>query len=573
MHGLQCDRSLGWDTTISSDHIREWKNIARQINSSQEISLPRFVGRREGKFRLVVCSDSSKLAYGVVVYIQDLESSKVSFLMAKNRIVNKSLESKSIPSLEFQGLVLAVETSVDLLEELSGPMNLSPIDIKETVVYCDSMVSLHWLHSYSEKLDKMNKQSVFILNRLKKVVELCDKFPITFKYVAGLDNPADLITRPVSYNTLIKSNYYDGPKVLHNQSSIIEVDHFEFVVPKKSGLPEDIVRNCYSGSVLTNSDEEKVECLERLSIDLDLTRFSSLDKVYAVLGVVKSFISKLKDKLRHKRSTKSCPILENENKFRLLKIVILDEQKKFYPEIFEYFNKNKPRLKDIPELVSRLNIFPDEFGLLRVKSKFARKNSTLDFPILLHKSSLLSKLIILNIHSKLSHAGCYSVLSEMRKQFWIVQGFSAVKKVVRECIHCKKFNAKPLNVNQSSYRDFRMNPSQIPFNYCYLDYLGPFQVHSGENKVKVWLLIVTCMWTRAINLKVCYDLSLHYFLRAFQLHTFDYGVPSYCISDMGSQIVAGANVIQSFLADEEVRSYFESHNIKTLKFEQINLSR
>lgn len=53
-----------------------------------------------------------------------------------------------------------------------------------------------------------------------------------------------------------------------------------------------------------------------------------------------------------------------------------------------------------------------------------------NFPILLNKKSTLAKLIIMEYHEKMAHAGCYSVLSEMRKKFWIPHYFPQSKIIL-----------------------------------------------------------------------------------------------------------------------------------------------
>ena len=60
MHELQCDKSLGWDDILSEARLKLWRNISRQANASAPVKLPRFVGRRDGQYNLVACSDSSK---------------------------------------------------------------------------------------------------------------------------------------------------------------------------------------------------------------------------------------------------------------------------------------------------------------------------------------------------------------------------------------------------------------------------------------------------------------------------------------------------------------------------------
>lgn len=125
-----------------------------------------------------------------------------------------------------------------------------------------------------------------------------------------------------------------------------------------------------------------------------------------------------------------------------------------------------------------------------------------------------------------------------------------------------------LKTNQSSYREFRVNPPNIPFRAIFLDYLGPFFVKERKSRVKVYILLFTCLWSRSINLKVCYDLSVEGFLRAFQLHIYDFGVPEICHSDLGSQIVAGASIISEFLKDSGSLNFFKEKGIDPLSFTQ-----
>ena len=112
------------------------------------------------------------------------------------------------------------------------------------------------------------------------------------------------------------------------------------------------------------------------------------------------------------------------------------------------------------------------------------------------------------MHRKLSHAGFYTLLSELRKEFWIPQCFSTVKKAIKTCTHCRRYNRRTIKLNQSPYREFRLHPSNIPFRTMFMDYLGPFWIRWNGSKKKVWLLCISCLWSRAINLKVCLDLTV-----------------------------------------------------------------
>ena len=49
---------------------------------------------------------------------------------------------------------------------------------------------------------------------------------------------------------------------------------------------------------------------------------------------------------------------------------------------------------------------------------------------------------------------------------------------------------------------------------------------------------------------------------------FEYGIPEYCVSDLGSQIVSGPHTIQDYLKDSDTQNYFVENGIKPILFEQ-----
>ena len=67
MHELQGMKELGWDTKLPAEKYKEWGNIVKQLNSSPNIFINRFVGERGDQFKLIAFTDSSKLMYGCVI--------------------------------------------------------------------------------------------------------------------------------------------------------------------------------------------------------------------------------------------------------------------------------------------------------------------------------------------------------------------------------------------------------------------------------------------------------------------------------------------------------------------------
>ena len=109
-------------------------------------------------------------------------------------MVNTQLESKSIPSLEFNAISLEVETLIEIQRDLAGESCIQPIHIIEMNIYTDSICSLCWLNAFSSKMDEMQKSIVFVKNRIEHICRLFARFPITFGFIAGKENPADKVT-------------------------------------------------------------------------------------------------------------------------------------------------------------------------------------------------------------------------------------------------------------------------------------------------------------------------------------------------------------------------------------------
>ena len=125
-----------------------------------------------------------------------------------------------------------------------------------------------------------------------------------------------------------------------------------------------------------------------------------------------------------------------------------------------------------------------------------------------------------------------------------------------------------MKLTQNSYPEFRLEETEIPFSRIFVDYAGPYYVYQNKVKTKVWLLILSCLYTRAINLKVCVDMTANEFVKSLQLHSFEFGVPNLVMSDSGSNLIAGSKTIESFLDDHSTAKYFRENNTKVLSFQQ-----
>ena len=556
MQTLQNERDLGWDICLSTSWLSTWKNICNQLNNAPEVSIPRYVGNRDSEFELLAYVDASKQIYGAVLYLREISTGKTSFLFSKNRLLNKTLAEKSIPTLELLAIDFGTKLLIDTKDELAGPRTMNPINVTALKLFTDSTISLSWIRSHSVLFSKMNKHPMFIINRLKSIDKLCHIFPITFSHTAGKENPADCTTRCLSHKLLSKTSYWTGPSPPRpDETGGLAPSFLFFTVPSPDSGEIDV------GAATVTPVQNR--------FPVETNRFASHGKLVKVYFRVLTFINRLKSKVKSKGKffqDLSLPTFENILK-RAHTDIIRNDQYEHFPELHEYFDSRESKLKNIPNLVTQLNIFKDNHGILRVKCKLSHiGESMINYPILLSKSSNLTKTIILDAHRDLNHSGKYSVLSCLKKEFYVPSFFSVVRKILRSCVTCRKLNERPIQTNQNSYRDFRLHPSNVPFRNVFVDFLGYFPIKIMNVQSKVYLLLFTCLYSRAINLVICQDLSVKSFLRACQLHVFRWGLPSILLSDSGSQIIAGTKIISEHLNHPSTKEYLLDNDIQSLEF-------
>ncbi|GFS72765.1 integrase catalytic domain-containing protein [Trichonephila clavipes] len=98
-------------------------------------------------------------------------------------------------------------------------------------------------------------------------------------------------------------------------------------------------------------------------------------------------------------------------------------------------------------LLAKMQAFRDEDGLLRIRTKLADsyEKENFKFPILLPANDVVVKLIR-EEHVKAMHAGSSILRSRLREKFWIIRAKRLVKQVLSECVTCKRYKAKHVEV-------------------------------------------------------------------------------------------------------------------------------
>ena len=126
------------------------------------------------------------------------------FLFAKSKLAPlRKGNEHSIPTLELMGVILALKCLPTLMETYSN------IQFQFVNICVDAQVVLSWIITKEPKV-----KSKFVRNRILEVDELKSEFvnefkvPVTYHYVHTEQNPADLLTRGLSYNKFLENRKF-----------------------------------------------------------------------------------------------------------------------------------------------------------------------------------------------------------------------------------------------------------------------------------------------------------------------------------------------------------------------------
>lgn len=140
-------------------------------------------------------------------------------------------------------------------------------------------------------------------------------------------------------------------------------------------------------------------------------------------------------------------------------------------------------------------------------------------------------------HIELEHAGTQTLMSHLRERYWIIKSRKTIRQIVRSCITCKRFSARPLETVSVHLPEDRVRDASI-FEVCGVDLCGPLFLK--DNK-KCWVVLFTCAVYRAIHLELVSSLSTDNFILAIRRFIARRGRPVTIYSDNGKNFVGTSN--------------------------------
>ncbi|XP_065893454.1 uncharacterized protein [Dysidea avara] len=321
-------------------------------------------------------------------------------------------------------------------------------------------------------------------------------------------------------NQLSKLSYWDGPEFLTKPSEIWP--HMPTKLNTELAETERIQKPpVISITHSLVSSQNSHECCLNIEAIMDVSRYRSLLKLMKVTGLVLKFISVLKN-----RQAKGPNILDAKDLRQAEDVWVTSIQLNSFPD-----ERSKLVSGEVVVYRSQLMLFLSEEGLIRCTGRLNEANlpSHMKNPVLLPTRHPFTELIIEDRHHSVKHNGIQETLALIRENFWIVKGREAVKKVLRKCVVCKRYEGKPYPTPMIA--DL---PAERP-------------TKESEEVVKLYVCLFTCASTRALHLEVVQDLSAPTFLQAFRRFCGRRGLPSTMMSDNAKTFKASAVEVQKSL--------------------------
>ena len=267
--------------------------------------------------------------------------------------------------------------------------------------------------------------------------------------------------------------------------------------------------------------------------ELDTTKYSSWNKVVRVYSWMKRFCHNLKAKLQKDDKTlRKGPLLVEE---------LLSTETWIFREIQriefheEYSDLMEGKAISRRSKILQLSPYMDNDGITRIGGRLRRAelSSMKKHQIILPGQHHLVKLLVKYYHNK-THRGTEYVLSELRQTYWITSARSAIKKIARNCLHCRKLNAKPITPYMCDLPSYRLDYKESPFTHTGVDFFGPLYIKQRRSRLKRWGSLFVCMVTRAIHLELVESMETDSFINTLQRFINRRGRPKTILSDCGS---------------------------------------
>ena len=410
-----CKQKVPWDANIpeplSTEYLQWAKGLPDKVSVARSVAVYR---ESLDEIELHAFGDASKKGVAAAVYAITKQASgvNVGLVAAKARLAKQDL---TIPRLE----LVSAHIATNLVSNVKK--TIDDVSVISVFGWLDSTVALQWLRG-------------FVANRVKKIQEHPE---ITWRHVPTHDNPADLGSRggKVSGNQL----WWNGPDWLVHPEQL-SPDIVTAPTPESEGEAK-AVKEVFSAAV--DSTDKFDELLEKFP----------LMKTIRVIAWIRRFVFNCR---AEKENCQKGPLKTEE----------INHQHTFWIRRAQSLQGNQ-----ISEDKLRLNVETnDEDGVMYCKGRVQGEH-----PIYLPDVYPYTKRMVHEAHERILHGGVGLTMTKVREQYWVPRLRRLVKKVIKECFKCRRFQAKPVARPPMGNLPRDRTVGNRPFQVVGVDFAGPIK--------------------------------------------------------------------------------------------------
>ncbi|XP_074654082.1 uncharacterized protein LOC141908101 [Tubulanus polymorphus] len=454
--------------------------------------------------------------------------------MSKSKVA--PVKPITIPRLELLASLVTARLADHLMSSLK-----SRIPRLICVLWSDNQAVLTWIMSpHNMKLDR------FVSNRIAEIKRLTGNFQ--WRYCPSSDNPADIVSRGSNLRCLQDSKlWWHGPEWLPNEElwpkwTISNNSRDSCEIPS--------TEDCF---LSTNSVVSIPE--SGLSVVIDMSRYSSLNRLKRITAWIYRFINNVKDTTNRKTGG----LTARELKFAELQWMKDSQRASYSTVLSDLVNGRKSKQQIVGQLQLRL----DDNSLIRVGGRI--DNSTMadsaKFPILLPKNHFTELYVRPNHIDCVEHLATNSTIAAIRQNVWITQIRPFVKRLLKNCLPCRKQNARCFGAPETPPLPWFRVKEQLPFETTGVDLTGHFNVKTQAGVIKCYICLFTCAVTRGVHLELVMDNSTESFIRALRRFAGRRSQPSLILSDNASNFVGASKELDDLFKTELLQDYLSTKGI------------
>ncbi|KAI5727986.1 hypothetical protein M8J77_009660 [Diaphorina citri] len=514
-------QSLSWNDEVHEDIWIAFQRWMTEIDLLTEVNIPRWIADVEGGSReLHVFADACKSAYAAVVFlrIEHKQNIQVRLLACKARVAPTSKSSKpmTIPRLELLAALIAARLCQMVVKDYE-------LDGVKTTFWTDASTVLAWL-------ERNDPWDVYVHNRVVEIKQLSEG--CTWKHVPGEMNPADLPSRGCYPKKFVKSRWWEGPTWLKSNPEdwpqvVSEFDEEEINMERKKTVVS---------SMLNTENHDQSWC----------KYFSNYTKLVRMVAWMRRF----KINAMIKKNTGSLPEPQD---------LTVQEFMSAERVVFRLVQKESPTEMKKMECVQ--TVIEDDLVRLVTKTSYRNDDENFCYPVVLPASHPVVQRLVLSTHRENCHAGSQTLLAILRQQFWLIGGRRAVRKILKDCVVCKRYTQHKVQTKAIPLPEPRVRDART-FEVTGVDLAGPLFVRTNTNEIrKVWICIFACAVYRAVRLELVWSLSTDSFIQALRRFISRQGRPEIVYSDCGTNFV-GFDHASSKIDWNEVSRYSSTKKIE-----------